>query len=101
MFPPFIDREAAGRVAFIAGLILAPLLYATVTGAWAPMNISGSTPTLLAAGLLVGFGSVWGNGCTSGHGICGLSRLSKRSFAAVATFMATAIITVFIIRHTL
>lgn len=99
MFPPFLDKDAAGRVAFIAGLILAPLLYATFTGAWAPMNISGSTFTLLVSGLLVGFGSVWGNGCTSGHGICGLSRLSKRSFAAVATFMATAIITVFIIRH--
>jgi uncharacterized protein len=101
MFPPFADKGAAGRLAFIAGLVLAPSLYATITGAWAPMNISGSTPILLAAGLLVGFGSVWGNGCTSGHGICGLSRLSKRSFAAVATFMATAIITVFIIRHTL
>jgi uncharacterized protein len=101
MLPPYLDKETAGRLAFIIGLIAAPALFATVTGAWAPMNISGSTATLIAAGLLVGFGSVLGNGCTSGHGICGLSRLSKRSFAAVAIFMATAIITVFITRHML
>jgi uncharacterized protein len=99
MFPPYLDKDATGRMLFILGLIAAPLLYAALTGAWAPMTITGSIGMLIAAGLLVGFGSVWGNGCTSGHGICGLSRLSLRSFVAVAVFMTTAIITVFITRH--
>jgi uncharacterized protein len=99
MFPPFLDRDALGRVLFILGLVAAPWLYATVSGSWGPLTISGSSRLLIAAGLLVGFGSVWGNGCTSGHGICGLSRMSVRSLIAVATFMATAIITVFTTRH--
>lgn len=99
MFPPYLEKGIDGRIVFILGVIAAPLLFATLTGAWAPMNITGSTSLLMAAGLLVGFGSVWGNGCTSGHGICGLSRLSLRSLVAVLTFMATAIITVFITRH--
>jgi uncharacterized protein len=101
MFPPYLDKDAAGRFMFILGLVAAPLLYATLSGGWAPMTIAGSSTLLVAAGLLVGFGSIWGSGCTSGHGICGLSRLSFRSLVAVATFMATAIITVFILRHLL
>ncbi len=101
MFPPYLDQDATGRVMFILGLVAAPLLYATLSGGWAPMTIAGSSALLVVAGLLVGFGSIWGGGCTSGHGICGLSRLSFRSLVAVATFMATAIITVFIIRHLL
>jgi uncharacterized protein len=101
MFPPYLDKDAAGRVMFILGLVAAPLLYSTLSGGWAPMTIAGSSTLLVAAGLLVGFGSIWGSGCTSGHGICGLSRLSFRSLVAVATFMATAIITVFILRHLL
>jgi uncharacterized membrane protein YedE/YeeE len=60
---------------------------------------TGSTPILLLAGLLVGFGTRMGGGCTSGHGVCGLGRLSWRSLAAVLTFMLTAIATVFIMRH--
>jgi uncharacterized membrane protein YedE/YeeE len=96
MLPPYLDKDAAGRIAFIAGLVLAPLFYATLNGAWAPMSIVGGTGLMIVAGLLVGFGSVWGNGCTSGHG---LSRLSVRSLVAVATFMTTAAITVFITRH--
>jgi uncharacterized protein len=99
MFPPYLEKGIDGRIVFILGVIAAPLLFSTLTGAWAPMNITGGTSLLMAAGLLVGFGSVWGNGCTSGHGICGLSRLSLRSLVAVLTFMATAIITVFITRH--
>jgi uncharacterized membrane protein YedE/YeeE len=58
-----------------------------------------SAPVLVVAGLLVGFGSVWGNGCTSGHGVCGISRLSIRSLIATAIFMATGIVTVFLMRH--
>jgi uncharacterized protein len=99
MFPPYLEKGIDGRILFILGVIAAPLLYATLTGAWAPMTLTGSRGLLISAGLLVGFGSIWGNGCTSGHGICGLSRLSVRSLVAVLTFMATAIITVFITRH--
>jgi uncharacterized protein len=101
MFPPFLDKQALGRFVFILGLVAAPMFYAKITGAWSTMTTSGNTSLLLIAGLLVGFGSVWGNGCTSGHGICGLSRLSVRSLVAVATFMATAIITVYITRNVL
>jgi uncharacterized protein len=99
MFPPFLDKGAAGRIVFILGLMAGPFVYAKIMGAWAPMTLSASSGLLIIAGLLVGFGSVWGNGCTSGHGICGLSRLSLRSLVAVATFMATAIITVYVTRH--
>jgi len=101
MLPPYLDREALGRVLFVVGLIAAPALYAALKGAWAPMMMSADPKLLIPGGLLVGFGSVWGNGCTSGHGICGLSRLSVRSLVAVATFMTTAMITVYITRHVL
>lgn len=99
VLPPYLDSRAFGRAAFILGLVAAPLLYTTITGAWAPMTVTDNRAILIAAGLLTGFGSVWGSGCTSGHGICGLSQLSLRSLVAVATFMATAIITVFVARH--
>jgi uncharacterized protein len=101
MFPPWRGNTAAGRIAFVAGLIAAPALYAAFTGAWAPMTIAGTPALLIIAGVLAGFGSILGNGCTSGHGICGLARLSKRSFVAVGVFMATAIVTVFVMRHLL
>jgi uncharacterized protein len=101
MLPPYLDKDALGRIAFILGLVIAPAAYAGLTGAWAPSTIVGGAGLMVVAGLLVGFGSVWGNGCTSGHGICGLSRFSLRSLVAVATFMATAIATVFITRHLL
>ncbi|HEY0628943.1 MAG TPA: YeeE/YedE thiosulfate transporter family protein [Sphingomicrobium sp.] len=61
--------------------------------------VTSSVPLLIAAGLLVGFGTRLGNGCTSGHGVCGIGRLSPRSIAATLTFMATAIATVFVMRH--
>jgi uncharacterized membrane protein YedE/YeeE len=99
MFPPYLDSGAAGRAAFILGLIAAPLLYAVLAGAWPVVTVRSNATVLVAAGLLAGFGSVWGSGCTSGHGICGLSRLSPRSIVAVAVFMATAIATVYVARH--
>jgi hypothetical protein len=87
------------RFAFIAGLVFAGALVrvffpATFTTTW-----SATLPLALAAGLLVGFGTQLGNGCTSGHGVCGISRLSLRSVIATATFMATGIATVFVVRH--
>jgi uncharacterized protein len=101
MFPPYLDRHALGRVAFILGLVAAPLIFAKLSGHWATMSVTDNTTVLISAGLLVGAGSVWGNGCTSGHGICGVSRLSVRSLLAVASFMATAMFTVFATRHML
>ncbi len=101
LLPPAPERPAAGRVAFVAGLIAAPILTFAFTGAWPVPQIASGLPVLIVAGLLVGFGSVWGNGCTSGHGICGLSRFSLRSAIAVAVFMTTAIATVFVVRHIL
>ena len=99
MFPPYLEKGIDGRILFMVGVTLGPLLYATLTGMWATLTIAASTATLVVGGLLVGFGSVWGGGCTSGHGVCGLSRLSIRSLVAVATFMSTAAITVFITHH--
>lgn len=99
LLPPYEDKEFAGRLAFVAGLVVAPLLVWLVTGSLPGQSIQAGTAVLVIAGLLVGFGSVWGNGCTSGHGVCGLSRLSTRSLVATVTFMATAIVTVFLVRH--
>lgn len=87
------------RLAFIAGLVAAPLI-AAVAGAPLPRPAMTSSLVLAAvAGLLVGFGSRMGNGCTSGHGVCGFARLSKRSIAATAIFMITAFVVVAIVRH--
>lgn len=93
------NGEVAWRVAFLVGLIGAGAAYLwLVPGAYAPRQ--GFPPLLLVvAGLLVGFGTRMGNGCTSGHGVCGLGRLSLRSLAAVLTFMATAVVTTYIVRH--
>lgn len=99
LFPPYEDREFAGRFAFVAGLIAAPLLVRLVTGSFPAQVIEAGPAVLVVAGLLVGFGSVWGSGCTSGHGVCGLSRLSVRSLVATATFMMTGIVTVLVVRH--
>ncbi|SCW80757.1 YeeE/YedE family protein [Ancylobacter rudongensis] len=99
LFPPYADKAFAGRLAFVAGLVAAPLLYAAVTGAAVVQTVSTNLALMVAAGLLVGFGSVWGSGCTSGHGVCGLSRLSRRSFVATGVFMAVGFATVFVVRH--
>ncbi len=91
--------DVSWRVAFLVGLIAAGGLYmALVPGAPLPRTDFSRTG-LIVAGLLVGFGTRMGNGCTSGHGVCGLGRLSMRSLAAVLTFMATAIATTFVVRH--
>lgn len=101
LFPPYADGELAGRFAFIAGLVVAPILATVMIGHAPAQTIQAGGLVIVVAGLLVGFGSVWGNGCTSGHGVCGLSRLSLRSLVATATFMTTAVATVFVTRHML
>lgn len=92
--------DIAWRLAFLAGLAVAPLLYAASVAA--PRIVVQAGPvTLIVAGLLVGFGTRLGGGCTSGHGVCGMARLSKRSIVATCLFMATAFVTVFVTRHLL
>ncbi len=92
--------DFAWRLAFVAGLILAPLAYATVA-AYPSVTIEAGYPVLIAAGLLVGIGTRFAGGCTSGHGVCGLSRLSPRSLVATLSFMAAGFVTVFVVRHTI
>ncbi|NVI80305.1 MULTISPECIES: YeeE/YedE family protein [unclassified Janthinobacterium] len=86
------------RIAFLAGLIGTPLLY-QLWQALPPVQIDAGTPALIVAGLLVGVGVRYGAGCTSGHGVCGLSRLSARSLAATCAFMAAGFLTVYLLRH--
>src|SRR5215472_919755 len=99
LLPPYEDREFAGRIAFVAGLIAAPILFLIATGRLPEQTIAAGPPLLILAGFLVGFGAVWGSGCTSGHGVCGLSRLSPRSLVDTGTFTATGFATVFLMRH--
>ena len=88
------------RIAFVAGLVAAPLAW-RVFAALPRLQVEAGTPALVVAGLLVGFGTRLGSGCTSGHGVCGLSRGSWRSLAATASFMAAGFAVVFIARHVL
>lgn len=90
--------EIAWRLAFLAGLFAAPLAMLLVGQSVVP-RIDAGFGTLIVAGLLVGIGTSYGSGCTSGHGVCGLSRLSPRSLVATAAFMAAGIATVFVVRH--
>ncbi len=99
LLPPGIDRSSAlTSVALIAGLILATPLYRLVAGTLPSQTITTSLPVLVIAGLLVGIGAGVGNGCTSGHGVCGISRLSARSIVATITFLLTGVITVTAVR---
>jgi uncharacterized membrane protein YedE/YeeE len=90
--------DVAWRVAFLAGLIVAPSCYAALTGV-PVIRLDASVPVVIAGGLLVGFGTRLGGGCTSGHGVCGLARFSPRSIVATGLFMAAGFITVFAMRH--
>lgn len=101
LLPPYLDGALLSRLGFVLGIVAAPLAYAAVSGTDVVQTVSSNLPLMALAGLLVGFGSVYGNGCTSGHGVCGLSRLSLRSLVATLTFMATAFATVFAVRHVL
>ena len=100
ILPPSVDKAGLPQgIIFLIGLLLAAPLWFVLTGA-APVQMVSSNGLLsVIAGLLVGFGAVMGNGCTSGHGVCGISRGSARSIAATMIFMATAFVTVFVLRH--
>jgi uncharacterized membrane protein YedE/YeeE len=90
--------DVAWRIAFLLGLVAAPLAYGLVARL-PDVRVDAGTATLVVAGLLVGVGTRYGSGCTSGHGVCGVSRLSPRSLVATAAFMAAGFATVFIVRH--
>ena len=90
--------DRAWRIAFVAGMMIAGAVALQFLPSPA-RALTGPVPLLLAAGLLVGFGTRLGNGCTSGHGVCGLGRFSRRSLGAVVTFMASAMATTFVMRH--
>lgn len=89
----------AWRVAFVLGLLGSPLIVLMIAGTLPELSMPVSPVMVGIGGVLVGIGTSLGSGCTSGHGVCGIARLSKRSIAATLTFMATALITVFVIRH--
>ena len=91
--------ELGWRVAFLLGLVAAPMIYLVVVGTGPEVSISSDWMLLSVAGLLVGFGTRLGAGCTSGHGVCGIGRGSPRSVAATVVFMTMAILTVLVTRH--
>ncbi len=97
VIPP-VASDWPWRAAFLVGAIAAPAIYLAAGGV-VPFDVPVSTGALVIGGLLVGVGVHFGNGCPSGHGICGLARFSPRSLAAVVTFMLTAFVTVFVVRH--
>lgn len=98
LLAPRAAGDTGWRLAFVGGLLLAPLLYRLVAE-WQAPAVDAGWGTLVVGGLLVGFGTRLGSGCTSGHGVCGLSRLSPRSFAATLVFMGAGFATVFVLRH--
>ncbi len=93
------SSDASWRLVFVVGLLLGAFVYMLATGDAIAVRMQASVPVLLVAGLLVGFGTRLGSGCTSGHGLCGIARLSKRSIVASAAFFGVAMLTVFVVRH--
>jgi uncharacterized membrane protein YedE/YeeE len=93
--------DTGWRAAFVIGLPLGALAYILVVGGPAPVGVLASPPAILVGGLLVGFGTRMGSGSTSGHGLCGMARLSRRSMAATANSFGVAMLTVFLTRHVL
>ena len=98
LLPPVSD-DWPWRLAFIVGLLAVPLLMPLFSGREVEAVFTASLPVMIAGGFLVGIGTRIGSGCTSGHGVCGLSRLSLRSLAAVIVFMLAAAATVYVVRH--
>jgi uncharacterized protein len=99
LLPPYAGNDPVGALWFVLGLLASPLIYQAATGAPFAQTVSEQLGLMAGAGLLVGFGAAYGGGCTSGHGVCGIARLSPRSIVATATFMATAFVTVYVMRH--
>ena len=93
------SSDAGWRVVFVAGLLLGAFAYMLAAGGTIPVQMQASLPVLVVAGLLVGFGTRLGSGCTSGHGVCGIARLSRRSIVATSVFFVVAMLTVFLTHH--
>lgn len=94
-----LSQDWSWRAAFLAGMVVSPLVLLGFTGQLPEITVPSSPLLLVAGGFLTGVGTTFGSGCTSGHGVCGMSRLSARSIVATMTFMATAVLTVFLTRH--
>jgi uncharacterized protein len=98
---PAAHPDKSWRFAILAGMVTGPLALMVAAGAMPSVEVPVSMPMLVLGGFLVGIGVTYGSGCTSGHGVCGMARLSRRSIAATLTFMLTTGLTVYIIRHVL
>ncbi|MDG3042942.1 YeeE/YedE family protein [Roseicyclus marinus] len=99
IFAPASIADLSWRLALLAGMVTGPTVYWLATGGMPEITVPVSMPMLLIGGFIVGVGVTYGSGCTSGHGVCGMARLSPRSIVATITFMIATAITVFIIRH--
>ena len=97
----FGPGDRSWRIALLAGMVSGPLAVLAATGQMPTIQVPVSMPMLLIGGFIVGVGVTFGSGCTSGHGVCGMARLSPRSFVATATFMLTTGLTVYVVRHVL
>lgn len=98
---PASREDALWRWVMIAGMVTAPVIFMALTDGWPEITVPVGTPILIAGGVLVGVGVTFGGGCTSGHGVCGIARLSPRSLVATAVFMVACIATVYVVRHVL
>lgn len=96
---PASRSDGVWRWVMIAGMVTAPSVFLLVTGAWPDITVPVSTPMLVVGGVLVGLGVTFGGGCTSGHGVCGIARLSPRSLVATGVFMVACVATVYVVRH--
>jgi uncharacterized membrane protein YedE/YeeE len=98
---PFVHPDTGWRLTILAGMVSGPLALMVLTGSMPAVDVPVSMPMLVLGGFLVGIGVTYGSGCTSGHGVCGMARLSRRSIVATLTFMVTTGLTVYITRHVL
>jgi hypothetical protein len=99
LLPPRPAADWGWRLAFIIGLMVGPVVMALAAGTPPPIQFPMGVAVMAIAGFLVGIGTMLGNGCTSGHGVCGIAQRSTRSLVATAVFMGTAIVVVFLVRH--
>lgn len=99
LLPPEFSSDWQWRISFVAGAVLAPFVILAVTGERPTIAVPAGTLAIIVSGAVIGFGVTLSNGCTSGHGVCGLARFSPRSLAAVVTFMSMTALTVFFTRH--